>query len=465
MKTGDIDKAIRTAKANGADVWLTDGDDKRGVGRLRARVTPTGKVTWYFRYTDSSGKRDQLPLATLYRADDGKASILGAEAEAAGYSRLYREHRDLRAYLQAEEVKKAARLAVEEVARQAAERRANSGRFSGLLDGYVKHLERDGKQSAQDVRNLFKRNILTEFPDLAAKRAADITRADVTAILAKLIDRGAGRTAAKVRSYVSAAFTVAAEAEGDPTAHPDLHGFEIESNPVERNQAKKFAKFKRERVRNLNRSELRAFLKALDGEPGLAADVIRLTLYLGGQRIAQLARVTPAEVDLEGRTILLHDGKGARLTPRLHLLPLTDRAAEIVQKLLERAAALAEDGQPVKYIITSYGDVPVRSETLSAVVRDISAKMVADKTAREPFELRDLRRTCETMLAGLGVSKDVRAQLLSHGLSGVQTKHYDMHEYMDEKRHALERWDARLREIMEDEAQSNVVQLRPTANT
>jgi len=32
----------------------------------------------------------------------------------------------------------------------------------------------------------------------------------------------------------------------------------------------------------------------------------------------------------------------------------------------------------------------------------------------------------------------VRAQLLSHGLGGVQHRHYDRHSYMDEKIEALQ---------------------------
>ena len=65
----------------------------------------------------------------------------------------------------------------------------------------------------------------------------------------------------------------------------------------------------------------------------------------------------------------------------------------------------------------------------------------------EAFNLRDIRRTCETMLAGVGISRDTRAQLLSHGLSGVQAAHYDRHTYTDEKRAALIAWEQRLEEI------------------
>jgi len=55
-----------------------------------------------------------------------------------------------------------------------------------------------------------------------------------------------------------------------------------------------------------------------------------------------------------------------------------------------------------------------------------------------PFTVGDLRRTVETRLAALGVSLEVRGQLQSHGLGGVQARHYDRHDYLNEKREALE---------------------------
>lgn len=73
--------------------------------------------------------------------------------------------------------------------------------------------------------------------------------------------------------------------------------------------------------------------------------------------------------------------------------------------------------------------------------------MVKSKEARTPFQLRDVRRTCETMLAELGVSRDVRAQLLSHGISGVQAQHYDRYAYMTEKSAALASWEGHLKSI------------------
>lgn len=55
-----------------------------------------------------------------------------------------------------------------------------------------------------------------------------------------------------------------------------------------------------------------------------------------------------------------------------------------------------------------------------------------------PFTMGDLRRTVETRLAEAGVSLEVRAQLQSHGLGGVQSRHYDRADYLVQKRGALQ---------------------------
>ena len=77
-----------------------------------------------------------------------------------------------------------------------------------------------------------------------------------------------------------------------------------------------------------------------------------------------------------------------------------------------------------------------------------------------PFDLRNIRRTCETMLPVLGISRDTRAQLLSRGISGVQAAHYDKHDYIDEKRNALVSWERRLDEIASGKNTKNVVRMK-----
>ena len=56
----------------------------------------------------------------------------------------------------------------------------------------------------------------------------------------------------------------------------------------------------------------------------------------------------------------------------------------------------------------------------------------------EGFKLKRIRSGVETLLAANGVSREIRGHLQSHGLTGVQARHYDGHDYMREKRKALE---------------------------
>ncbi|MGC1522767.1 MAG: hypothetical protein WA803_14585 [Steroidobacteraceae bacterium] len=86
----------------------------------------------------------------------------------------------------------------------------------------------------------------------------------------------------------------------------------------------------------------------------------------------------------------------------------------------------------------------MREETISELVKNLSEQMVEAGEAREPFQLRDLRRTAETMLAKLGTGPNIRGEVQSHGLGGVQKRHYDQHDYLEEKRAALQLWASHL---------------------
>jgi hypothetical protein len=86
----------------------------------------------------------------------------------------------------------------------------------------------------------------------------------------------------------------------------------------------------------------------------------------------------------------------------------------------------------------------LRADGIKEMVKYISAAMVKAEEAREPFQLRDLRRTAETMLAKLGTGPNIRGEVQSHGLGGVQKRHYDQHDYLEEKRAALQLWASHL---------------------
>lgn len=61
----------------------------------------------------------------------------------------------------------------------------------------------------------------------------------------------------------------------------------------------------------------------------------------------------------------------------------------------------------------------------------------------EAFTLHDLRRTCRTGLARLKVAPHIAERVLNHAQEKIPGT-YDVHDYLDEKREALEQWTAHL---------------------
>jgi integrase len=258
-------------------------------------------------------------------------------------------------------------------------------------------------------------------------------------VLARLIDAGKGRTAAKLRAYLRAAFGLAMHAGLDPTLPEALTSFDIQVNPADRLPS--LAQFSKALDRTLTLMELRAFwrrLVSLDESP--ARDALIACLFLGGQRPTQLLRVTPRMVDASGATLTLLDSKGRNrhANPRRHVLPVIDELMPVIRRRLAQAHSVESP------LFTSNGRVALRKETLAVLVEKIEKAMAAaGELERGPFSMRDLRRTAETQMAALGISRELRAQIQSHGLGGIQTRHYDRHDYMREKRAALLLWARR----------------------
>lgn len=438
MSNGLTVKALR-APVRGADEWLSDGA-VRGSGALWARRSRRG-VSLYFRYTHA-GQKKALPIGAWNENGEGGLTLAQAREKAAELSAVYRAGTtDLHGHVQRErEAAERARRAEEEAAKRATEE-AQRGTLRQLLDAYVTHLEQLGKQCAKDVRSIFTKHVIEEAPDLAGRKATDCTPDDFVGIIGKLVDIGKGRTAAKLRAYLRAAYSLAIRSRTDPDSPLTMRSFGITTNPIAGIGA--LSRFSRARDRALSGPELGAFLRRINAlQPGPQRDALQLLLLLGGQRPMQLMRLRAADVDLSAGTVTLYDAKGARSQPRAHVLPLVKDAAAI---LTRRLVALA-DGEPV---FSTDGEHPMRVETIGAVVGEIATAMrkTDPPEARENFQLRDIRRTCETQLAALGVSSDVRAQLQSHGLGGVQQRHYDRHTYAAEKMQALTKWNRHLAKL------------------
>lgn len=403
-------------------VWLSQSLG-RGNGVFTARRTAEG-IAFYFRHTLPDGERDTFKFATYDKnGANGGITLKEARQKVSELSRLYKEHPELRSFLEEQQHQE-----TERINQARAERKKST--LDALLKGYIEHLERQGKtKSAQDVKSLFRRRIFEPFPDLAKMKANSITGPNLKTIIAAVLDDGKGRAAAKLRSYLSAAFACAIKADSDPEIPSCLHDFNILANPV--SAVASLSKFNIAREIFLTKSEFKVFWNKLQTIEGVTGAALRLCVLLGGQRPFQLLRLQEKDVDFEGNTVTLYDIKGRRSTPRRHILPLTESA-------IKELRALMEINNPYLFSSTK-GKVPLDIKSLSNKIITISNEMIAEGIRKEPFQLRDVRRTIETTLASMGVSMEVRAQLQSHGLSGVQARHYDKYDYMSEKLAAMEK--------------------------
>jgi integrase len=433
-------------KWSGKDEWLSDRGS-RGAGRLVAKLAASG-VTFYFQYY-LDGRRRFLPIGAYDRKGERGKTLLQARDQAQAWSVMMRsgvadlhglfedQERD-RQRVRTEQAAEAARLV----------REAKSSSLFQLLNAYTDHLGRSGKQAAADVRRIFQLHVFSVDRELAERKAASIPVDDFVVLLARLTGAGKGRTAGKLRSYLRAAYSLAMRAKTDPDAPLVMRTFGISTNPIASIGA--LSKYNRIRARTLNADELSQFVGRLLSLPLTPKrDLVLLCLQLGGQRPSQLLRVRLVDLDLNARTITLYDPKGARTQPRTHVLPVPDASVSLLTELSEKASALPanSDGKS-PLLFTSDGHRGLRVETVSALVNELASEMLTTKELRERFELRDLRRTCETMLAALGISSDIRAQVQSHGLGGVQARHYDRHNYMAEKRTTLEVWNQHLQALV-----------------
>ncbi len=417
-------------------------DAPRGFG---LRITAAGTKAFILRY--QPGGKDRILTIGAFPA----WSLKAARAQAAELRQAVDQGTDP---LEAERARKAQAAAEQAEAERQRETRAKYT-LSALCAAYVAHLDAQGKgRSARNAESCFKVHLLEAHPEIAGTPAREIAPDQIALIVRRVMETGKTRTAGVLRSCLNAAFTAARKAPYDTRLPAELIPFGVTTNPVEVIAAIPVQRGER----TLSAEELRAYLAALGDE--LPDQALKLALLAGGQRTAQLLRARVRDYDRLHKTLLLWDGKGRRAQPRAHLIPLASDAAALVEHLVARASETAEKRakrrheapDPNPSLFLSRGRVMVDT-TPGKRLKEIAAEITA-----EPFDLRDIRRTVETLLASLGISKDVRAHLLSHGLSGVQTAHYDRHDYLGEKRAALEAWERHLERLIRGKA-DNVVAL------
>lgn len=397
-----------------------------GNGCLLLRVLPNGDKKFYYRYFQSKAKRfvllGQFDIKgqKAWRGIRGDLLTLAAAKEAAkSIADIVVTHGSIESY--------------EKEQKHLEDEKLRCGSFGQLLDVYIDHLKNTGAVRLKNVEGALNLHVRSPFSSMLFRKANDITAKDIQEILAMMCAAGITRQVNLVRTYLHAAFKNAASHDNDPRRlSSGSVSFSLTHNPVAAIPA--ITEFNRAGDRVLALDELKKFWQALNNESTIPATFIKLNLALGGQRIEQLLRAEWSDYDFSNRVLTLKDGKGRPgLGVRDHLVPLTNLAVDLITNL-EHINANAHPFAVNRALRMDVG-------TPTKLVAKLSKKLLAQENI-PLFRAGDLRRSCETHLAALGVGKEVRAQLLSHGRSnGVQAKHYDRYEYLLEKRMALEKWE------------------------
>lgn len=155
--------------------------------------------------------------------------------------------------------------------------------------------------------------------------------------------------------------------------------------------------------------------------PGRESAFLRLHLLLGGQRVEQLLRLK--NEDVRPNAVVLEDTKGRSGNVRLILIPLIEAAETALSDL-----RCTED----EYALSLNPGLPLSATTVRRWARNVVGDSI------EGFSLKRVRSGVTTLLAKLKVPKEFRDELQSHGLSSVEKRHYNLYEYFDEKKEALE---------------------------
>ncbi|MBA3980979.1 MAG: hypothetical protein C0462_10310 [Alcanivorax sp.] len=416
---------VAKIRSAGSGRWLTE-NWPRGEGAFQVRKLSGERCVYYYRYTGQDGKQLRIALPR-YDAQGAPISLAAARAEAKVLAHRYtRGEKDLKERI-AYEQHKARQAREAEAAKELAEQARRSATLGKLLAAYCEHLAAQGKPSAGEARSSINRHIKEPFPALWETPAADIQPDQLTPILRRMVDLGLFSHTNKVRSYIRAAYAAACNAPLNAKAPETLRALHITANPARDLAVVQGARKTRDTV--LSEDELRIFWRRLEREAGAGPAIVRFYLLTGGQRFEQLARATLE--DIHDDCLTLWDPKGRRETPRRHVIPLLPAARTAMNAISPHRIG--------PYLISlNGGKSPCDNSAVTPHLKKVSRAMLKAGEVQHDFSFGVLRRTVETRLAAAGVSSDIRAQLQSHGLGGVQSRHYDRHSYLEEKRLALE---------------------------
>jgi integrase len=309
----------------------------------------------------------------------------------------------------------AARLEGRDPAAEKRERRRRvvADRVEDLLASFIDQRLSQNRSGAEIAR-LLRRELGKAW---AGRSIHEIGKRDVVEVISAIEQRGAPVAANKalksiktfLRWCVGRAILDQSPAEGVPSP------------------AKEVA---RDRV--LSDDELaRAILAAreVDDRYGGIVELLALT----GQRREEVARLAWDELDLTQRVWTIPKSRTKNAKP--HVVQLSDQSIAVLRRMERRGP----------YVFAAHGTKPFQHFAVAKRKLDELSKVIG-------WRLHDLRRTCVSGMARLGVAPHVADKVLNHQsgtITGVAAV-YQRHEFLRERKDALERWGAHVAKIVMD---------------
>jgi integrase len=298
-----------------------------------------------------------------------------------------------------------------------------------LVDDYLYRWARPNKRNAAEDERILRKDVI---PLWGRRKAKDVSRRDVIAMLDGIVERGAPIQANRTLAVVRRMFNWAISRDV------------LDTNPCHMVKAPG-KETRRDRV--LNAEEVAAFWHGLD--ECQISWAIRLALrvqLVTAQRKGEIVGAEWAEIDLDDGVWTIPPEKSKNRMS--HRVPLSRLALEVLNEAKSNA------GESGWLFPSPRGDKPVRGSSVDHALRNNrDVLMVGDATPH------DLRRTAASHMTGMGVSRLTISKILNHAEPGV-TAVYDRHSYDQEKRQALDVWGRRLSGILAGRpAATNIVAL------
>lgn len=402
------DIQIRHWVKEGTPVAKSDGDG------LTFTLSANGTATWVLRYRFGGKQREKtigrFPDVTLKKA---------RELAAADRVRV-QQGTDVGREKQIEKQAQAASITVRALA----------------ADYEQKVLPGLAASTGLSRRHKIKRYILPAIGHLAVR---DVTGADVVAML----ERVSEKYPKQVKEILSVVKVVFDHAQGKKI---------ISINPAAGISAKAIAGQEgapdRTRIM-LSDAEISVLLPALSNANRTVEFVTRILLSTA-VRIQALMLAEWEHVDFERRTWTIPPGDGKK-AKNTFVVPLTAQVAGYFLELKKIAGKSAFVVPVIKK--RREGDYPMQPGSVNHALDKVCADL-GDKI--RAFSPHDLRSTARSHLGALGVPVAIAERCLNHSLGGLIAV-YDQHDYLDERRKALELWSAKL-DVLEAGA-DNVVML------